>query len=568
MKQLKLTIVIITCGLYTLTMGQKQQETIASSDNYHISERVLLILNQDFFLAGESITFQATTYEAALKIPIAFSSILYLEVYNQDQQVVVAQKRRLQNGITQGKITLPKQLSTDYYYIRAYTNYMKNEGLNAFFTQRIRVVNPFIAKDASQTPNAYLSTNVDNEEQHLLYPQDLIPQTNLTINAEVDIPNPTQGDSIQLSITRQNQEETQYFVALLLSDSLTNQASILQSFSNDEDHSESYLAEINKDVITGHITPTDKKKSVAHRLLSLAFIDSIPWLNKTTTDRFGHFKTTIPLEGQNSRLCLSIQDTNLHYTVTIDNEYYPYFPDIRKTKYHPNPSLKHHIEARMKILQVNDAYKQANKTTEEYRIPFYGKPCSKYFFKDYNNLPTLEEFIYEVVDEAIPQRKNKELKLAIISENRTYGIHPLVLLDGQPIIDLEPLLKKPCTAFNALKIVNTRFYHHNEIYDGIVDITSKKQSLDIINNQHQIKQLEFPPVVEKELQTAVPQMPKPDYRTQLLQDTILSKENTYQCGIKLPNNSGKYTLVVYATTPEGNWGYLRIKDFITIQAGH
>jgi len=116
---------------------------VTQTKDYKIQERVLLTFDQDFYLAGESINFAALTFDAAIQIPINFSSILYVELFNQDNNVIAAKKYELNNGEGLNSITIPRQLETGYYYVRAYTNFMKNFGQGIFATKRIKVVNPF-----------------------------------------------------------------------------------------------------------------------------------------------------------------------------------------------------------------------------------------------------------------------------------------------------------------------------------------------------------------------------------------------------------------------------------------
>lgn len=116
---------------------------VTQEKDYKIQERVLLTFDQDFYLAGESINFAALTFDAAIQIPINFSSILYVELFNQENNVLVAKKYELNNGEGLNSITIPRQLETGYYYVRAYTNFMKNFGQAVFATKRIKVLNPF-----------------------------------------------------------------------------------------------------------------------------------------------------------------------------------------------------------------------------------------------------------------------------------------------------------------------------------------------------------------------------------------------------------------------------------------
>lgn len=116
---------------------------VTNKEDYRIQERVLLTLDQDLYLAGEQVNFCALTFDAALKIPITFSSVLYVELFNQDNNVLITKKILLKQGECVNNLTLPRKLETGYYYVRAYTNYMKNFGPGTFFTKRLKIINPF-----------------------------------------------------------------------------------------------------------------------------------------------------------------------------------------------------------------------------------------------------------------------------------------------------------------------------------------------------------------------------------------------------------------------------------------
>jgi hypothetical protein len=121
----------------------KGLKLISQAEDFKIQERVLLAVDQDFYLTGEPINFFALTFDAALQIPIEFSSVLYVELFNQDNNVIRAKKYLLKHGEALNDIVIPRQVETGYYYLRAYTNYMKNFGAGVFFTKRLKIVNPF-----------------------------------------------------------------------------------------------------------------------------------------------------------------------------------------------------------------------------------------------------------------------------------------------------------------------------------------------------------------------------------------------------------------------------------------
>ena len=108
-----------------------------------LSERVLLNTDRDLYMCGEDIVFDAYTYDGNWFLPLTISSVLYVELYLQDNTVVSSAKLLIRNGKTSGVITIPVSAKSDIYYLRAYTNYMKNFGIHSFFTEKLRIINPF-----------------------------------------------------------------------------------------------------------------------------------------------------------------------------------------------------------------------------------------------------------------------------------------------------------------------------------------------------------------------------------------------------------------------------------------
>jgi len=134
---------LLSIKMIAICQTQSDLKLITRADDYKIQERVLLNLDQDLYLVGEQINFCALTFDAALQIPINFSSILYVELFNQDNIVIGSKKIQLIHGECINNLMVPRKLETGYYYIRAYTNYMNNFGTGVFFTKRIKIINPF-----------------------------------------------------------------------------------------------------------------------------------------------------------------------------------------------------------------------------------------------------------------------------------------------------------------------------------------------------------------------------------------------------------------------------------------
>jgi hypothetical protein len=107
-----------------------------------IDERVLLSTDRNLYLCGEKITFSVFTYEGNWYLPVSISSVLYVELYSQDNTIISRNKFVLKNSRGSGSITIPRDITSGVYNLRAYTNYMKNFGARQFYLQKLKIVNP------------------------------------------------------------------------------------------------------------------------------------------------------------------------------------------------------------------------------------------------------------------------------------------------------------------------------------------------------------------------------------------------------------------------------------------
>jgi hypothetical protein len=172
LKKLFLIVLILTVKNVAYCQTVTGLKPVTMAEDFQIQERVLLTLDQDLYLAGEHINFFALTFDAALQIPIDLSSILYVELLNQDNIVVNSIKILLNKGEGTNRLQIPRQLRTGYYYIRAYTNYMKNFGPGIFFIKKMKLVNPFytiLYKDENKSDSEELKLDIGHEGGKIIY---------------------------------------------------------------------------------------------------------------------------------------------------------------------------------------------------------------------------------------------------------------------------------------------------------------------------------------------------------------------------------------------------------------
>jgi hypothetical protein len=107
----------------------------------HVAEKVYLHTDKPVYAAGEDIWFKAYLVSGSNHQLSELSKVLYVDLVDQADSISRSIKLPITNGITWGDFALPDNLPPGNYRLRAYTNYMRNEGPQCFFQKNILIGN-------------------------------------------------------------------------------------------------------------------------------------------------------------------------------------------------------------------------------------------------------------------------------------------------------------------------------------------------------------------------------------------------------------------------------------------
>ncbi len=115
------------------------------------TEKVHLHLDKPYYAAGDNIWFKAyvTDWKTGELTPM--STVLYVELINQNNNIEKKLILPMQYGLTWGDFKLTDTLSEGNYRIRAYTQLMRNAGPNFFFDKTIKIGNGWTNKALTKT---------------------------------------------------------------------------------------------------------------------------------------------------------------------------------------------------------------------------------------------------------------------------------------------------------------------------------------------------------------------------------------------------------------------------------
>lgn len=103
-------------------------------------EKVYLHFDRPYYVPGETIWFKAYITLGGDHLPSLQSGLLYVDFYDEQDQLMNQLRIRAQNGFGNGYFNLPANTKTRKLRIRAYTNWMKNFNPEFFFQKSISLI--------------------------------------------------------------------------------------------------------------------------------------------------------------------------------------------------------------------------------------------------------------------------------------------------------------------------------------------------------------------------------------------------------------------------------------------
>ena len=107
-----------------------------------LQERMYAHTDKAFYNPGEKIKFKVYENTANVAVRDSLSGVAYVDVIDQSQRIRLSQRLKLINNEAESEINLPWDWEPGIYYLRIYTNWMRNYGDDNFFMTPI-CVSPF-----------------------------------------------------------------------------------------------------------------------------------------------------------------------------------------------------------------------------------------------------------------------------------------------------------------------------------------------------------------------------------------------------------------------------------------
>ena len=156
-----ISIVLHFFSIEPIAAQDKRIENVLQGANQFqqapVSEKVYLHTDKNTYLAGEIAWFKVYNLNANNHLLSDLSTIVYVELFNTDNEPTIQLKIPVKNGLGEGSIDLPNNLKSGNYVLRAYTHWMKNFNEQLFFQKSLQIINTEVIPEEIQV-NAKDST--------------------------------------------------------------------------------------------------------------------------------------------------------------------------------------------------------------------------------------------------------------------------------------------------------------------------------------------------------------------------------------------------------------------------
>ena len=126
---------------YNAEKAIQLQDLAKTAKNYQ--EKVYLHTDKPYYYAGDQLFFKGYFNYGNPYLRNELSKILHVELISTDRDLILRKKFLIQDGIVEGDFNLPDSLNKDRYFLRAYTNWMKNYGPESYFLQPLTILDPY-----------------------------------------------------------------------------------------------------------------------------------------------------------------------------------------------------------------------------------------------------------------------------------------------------------------------------------------------------------------------------------------------------------------------------------------
>ena len=536
----------LLCAISVFGQGTKQSSAI---------EKIIVCTDRSVYCVGESIQFSAELLKMTGDSSSLESTVLYCELITPEGYRATGNKFLIKDHQSAGCLTIPKEIVTGYYYFRAYTKFMRNNGPEAYSYSLLKIINPLkndvlVTSGTNNLPGYSVvpETGSDNDHTIDISTDKSIYKTRDTVHLKVSRNEPEIGDLKNSSLA------VIPFEAGSSAFTIVPQPDIPLV-------KEQFYSENRGITITGKLLDAQGNVPIGGALVNLSIIGEGRDFMATRTDSAGGFYFSLPYYiGKRDLFICSAKLPGKEPKILVDNEF------CTQPVHLPSPPFELSEAEKVTAYQIaaNALVQSAfipdtTFVTEEAEVvekPFYGTPSEILYLDQYVQLPTLEEYFNELpLMVKVKKRKGEKYFKVYGTQNALDLFDPLVLIDYVAVDDPGKILKVLPQDVARIEIVNEPYVKGSQTYGGIISIISKRGDFAVIDLPSSGIFINYRFLDDNSkcavIQPADNQLP--DTRNTLFWQSHITPEQLTNTGFVFTagDTHGKYEVVLRSISPSG-----------------
>jgi hypothetical protein len=565
--KIKILLMIILGFLNNLTVdiyggynakGDELEEKI--EDIYN--EKYYLMTDRTLYAVGEKILFKVFNISPGPIESIHWSKVMYLELTRNDGSSIQKGKYRLGLSGCDGYMEIPSKISSGYYYLRAYTKWMRNFPVSDFAFCRVTIINPFSPeilerRHAENGSVSYAESFIDEtlRDENSIYcrtDKDIYKgREKVILSVELLDYDPYSRNEFCVSVIKTGAMDTMNYGILSLNQQVENKT-----------RSVNYIPDMRGVSVSGRVIEKEGGSPVNKASVQLSVLgNEFDFLEYNTGADGNYVFSLSPLQGEKDMYIVA-RAGNTNPEILIDNDFntdafYIEGEEFRLTKAERNIAEEIILNMQIEKIYRSDKILDSLYAREDsVKTSFYGNPSTILYIDEYIELPTVEEVLFELVPEVIVKKRKDDIFISV-TDNEIYHpdlaiFEPLVLLDHIPVHNLENLLKLSPSKISTIEVVNEIYIKGTSRYGGIISIFSRRGDIAGIDLPENSLFFDFQTFTEQ-VKVFYPYYGKsrgvlniPDYRSCLYWNPELIPENNMKASLEFytSDRKGQYMILI------------------------
>jgi hypothetical protein len=456
--------------LLFLGLGNLLAQPAASNST---TEHLYLITDRDVYCVEEPILIKILSDENTKPAIENWSHVVYADLVSPYGRIIATQKFDFSTNVASGKMGIPRNVLSGNYYIRAYTKWMRNQPLSSFFFKPVKIINPFTTE---LLPNvAVLTDSIPFETKEKQDP------TFISLKTETDTI--SVNSTFQLTIGNTGKESTNLMVSIVPKGSNSGAYYVVPPTSiNNSDIK--YIPETRGVSLTGKVINQYDSLPVPYAQVWITLLKEKTLTSELMADSAGRFYFDLGEEYGHHELF--VQATSTKPTVVpitmIDNDYAYSAMNLPFTPFKINDEEKELAERIIIDGQLENIFKKqepTDTTTETSSVFFYGKPDQVLFPDKYIEMPSLYDYIFELIPHVKLKNDASRQVFKIEGSYPELSIfEPLVMVDQVKIANANDIMKISPKEIDRIELINEPYTRGEITYGGIIHFVSKSHKLE------------------------------------------------------------------------------------------